>query len=137
MAVVAWGGAVGRVVRTTPGYGKVRLLTDPNSGVAGIVQRSRAEGMVMGRGVELLEMAYVPHYADVLVGDRVVTSGLDGVFPKGFGIGTVVEVGDAVGASKSIRVRPDVAFAALEEVLVLLEPRGSEILEMGAEEEVR
>ena len=45
------------------------------------MQRSRAEGMVLGRGVDLLEMAYVPHYADVLVGDRVVTSGLDGVFP--------------------------------------------------------
>lgn len=137
MAVVAWGGAVGRVVATNAGYAKVRLLTDPNSGVAGIVQRSRAEGMVMGRGVELLEMAYVPHYADVLVGDRVVTSGLDGVFPKGFGIGTVVEVGEPVGASKAIRVRPDVAFASLEEVLVLLEPRGTEILELGVEEGVR
>jgi rod shape-determining protein MreC len=137
MAVVAWGGAVGRVVTANAGYAKVRLLTDPNSGVAGIVQRSRAEGMVMGRGVELLEMAYVPHWADVLVGDRVVTSGLDGVFPKGFGIGTVVEVGEPVGASKAIRVRPDVAFDSLEEVLVLLEPRGSEILELGVEEGVR
>lgn len=137
LPVAAWGGAVGRVVSATSGYAKVRLLTDPNSGVAGIVQRSRAEGMVLGRGVDLLEMAYVPHYADVLVGDRVVTSGLDGVFPKGFGIGTVVEVGEGAGASKSIRIRPDVALDSLEEVLVLLQPQGSAILELGVEEGVR
>lgn len=122
LPVLGWGGAVGRVVSAGSAYAKVRLLTDPNSGVAGIVQRSRIEGMVLGRGVELLDMAYVPQYADVLVGDRVVTSGLDGVFPKGFGIGTVVEVGQSVGASKLIRLRPDVRFLSLEEVLVLLEP---------------
>jgi len=136
-AVVSWGGVVGRVVFADRRYSKVRLLTDPNSGVAGIVQRSRAEGMVLGRGVDLLEMAYVPHYADVLVGDRVVTSGLDGVFPKGLGIGSVVEVGEGAGASKSIRIRPDVSPDSLEEVLVLLEPRGTAILDLGVEEGVR
>jgi rod shape-determining protein MreC len=137
LPVVGWGGVVGRVVSATPDYAKVRLLTDPNSGVAGIVQRSRAEGMILGRGVELLDMAYVPQYADVLVGDRVVTSGLDGVFPKGYGIGTVVEVGPGVGASKSIQVRPDVGAQSLEEVLVLLDLQGTELLERGAEEGVR
>lgn len=137
LPVVAWGGVVGRVVSATSDYAKVRLLTDPNSGVAGIVQRSRAEGMMLGRGVEFLDMAYVPQYADVLVGDRVVTSGLDGVFPKGFGIGTVVEVGHGVGASKSIQVRPDVGIQPLEEVLVLLDVRGTEVLELGVEESVR
>lgn len=137
LPVVAWGGVVGRVVSATPDYAKVRLLTDPNSGIAGIVQRSRAEGMILGRGVDLMDMAYVPQYADVLVGDRIVTSGLDGVFPKGIGIGTVVEVGPGVGASKSIQVRPDVGTQSLEEVLVLLDLRGTDVLEIGAEEGVR
>lgn len=117
--VVAWGGAVGRVVRTTGGYAWVRLLADPNSGVAGIVQRSRVEGMVLGRGESVLEMAYVAGFADVVLGDRVVTSGLDGVFPKGFGIGRVVHVDESSGISKSIQVKSDVDFSALEEVLIL------------------
>ncbi len=121
-AVVAWGGAVGRVVLADSGFAKVRLLSDPNSGVAGLVQRSRAEGMVLGRGDGTLEMLYVPKYADVVIGDRVVTSGLDGVFPRGFGVGRVTLVADVAGATKSIRLEPEVDFRSLEEVLVILQP---------------
>jgi Cell shape-determining protein len=131
------GGAVGRVVSATPTHAKVRLLTDPNSGVAGIVQRSRAEGMILGRGGDVLEMAYVPKYADVLVGDRIVTSGLDGVFPKGVGIGIVTAVEDGPGASKAIEVTPEVRGDAIEEVLVLLAAEGTALLESGAGEEGR
>ncbi len=127
-AVVAWGGAVGRVVLADRGFAKVRLLTDPNSGVAGLVQRSRAEGMVLGQGDGSLEMLYVPKYADVVVGDRVVTSGLDGVFPRGFGVGRVTLVADVAGATKTIRLEPEVDFRALEEVLVLLQPASGAVL---------
>jgi len=127
-AVVAWGGAVGRVVASGSRVSKVRLLTDPNSGVAGVVQRTRVEGMVLGTGKDTVEMAYVPKYADVVVGDRVVTSGLDGVFPRGFTIGTVAVVGEPTGASKKIEIVPEVRFGALEEVLVLLEPVGGGML---------
>jgi rod shape-determining protein MreC len=127
-AVVAWGGAVGRVVASGNRVSKVRLLTDPNSGVAGVVQRSRVEGMVLGTGKDTVEMAYVPKYADVVVGDRVVTSGLDGVFPRGFGIGTVAVVEEPSGASKKIEIVPEVRFGALEEVLVLIEPVGGGML---------
>ncbi len=128
-AVVAWGGAVGRVVFSDKSFAKVRLLTDPNSGVAGVVQRSRAAGMVLGRGASSLEMMYVPKYADVEVGDRVITSGLDGVFPRGFGIGKVTVVSDSAGVTKSIRLDPEVDFASLEEVLALIEPVGGSLLE--------
>jgi rod shape-determining protein MreC len=127
-AVVAWGGAVGRVVLADKRFAKVRLLTDPNSGVAGLIQRSRAEGMVLGRGDGSLEMLYVPKYADVVVGDRVVTSGLDGVFPRGFGVGRVTLVADVAGATKAIRVEPEVDFRSLEEVLVLLQPAAGAVL---------
>jgi rod shape-determining protein MreC len=128
MAVVAWGGADGRVVSVDRDYARVRLLSDPNSGAAGIIARSRAEGMVVGRGEEPIEMVYVPKYADVVPGDRVVTSGLDGVFPRGFGIGIVTVVGEPIGASKSIRLEPAVDDRGLEEVLILLEPYGTRLL---------
>lgn len=135
MAVVAWGGAIGRVVSVDRDYARVRLLTDPNSGAAGVVVRSRAEGMVVGRGSDPMELIYVPKYADVVVGDRVITSGLDGVFPRGFGLGRVSVVGEPVGASKSIRVEPEVDDRAIEDVLILLEPSGTRLL--APEEEPR
>jgi rod shape-determining protein MreC len=121
LPVVAWGGAVGRVVSTDRRLAKVRLLNDPNGGAAGLVQRSRAQGMVVGRGDAPMTMLYVPAYEDVVQGDRVVTSGKDGVFPRGFTIGRVVSVGKEPGVSKSISVQPEVDFSALEEVLVLLD----------------
>jgi len=122
LPVVAWGGAVGRVVFADRTVAKVRLLTDPNGGAAGVVQRSRAQGVVVGRGDGPLAMLYVPSYADVVQGDRIVTSGKDGLFPRGFTIGTVTAVGDEPGASMSLAVEPEVRFASLEEVLVLLDP---------------
>lgn len=128
MAVIAWGGAVGRVVGVERGFARVRLLSDPNSGASGVIVRSRAEGMVVGRGGEPMEMIYVPKYADVVVGDRVVSSGLDGVFPRGFGLGRVTVVGEPVGASKSIRLEPEVDDHSIENVLILLEPSGTRLL---------
>ena len=128
MAVVAWGGAVGRVVSVEKGFARVRLLSDPNSGASGVIARSRAEGMIVGRGPQPMEMIYVPKYADVVVGDRVVTSGLDGVFPRGFGLGRVTVVGEPVGASKSIRLEPLVDERSVEDVLILLENSGTRLL---------
>lgn len=122
LAVVAWGGVVGRVISVGRHTAKVRLLSDPNGGAAGLVQRSRAQGMVVGRGDGPLAMLYVPAYEDVVPGDRVVTSGKDGVFPRGFTVGRVSAVGKDPGVSKTIFVRSEVEFGALEEVLVLLDP---------------
>jgi len=118
--VIAWGGAVGRVVFADSVHAKIRLLTDPNSGVAGLVQRSRQEGMVLGRGEGLLEMVYVPSFADVALGDRIVTSGIDGVFPKGVGVG-VVQASEPAGIARTILLEPEVEFSRLEEVLILVE----------------
>src|SRR4030095_7338701 len=70
------------------------------------------------------EMVDVPKYSDVAVGDRVITSGLDGVFPRGFGLGRVTVVGEPVGASKSIRLEPEVDDHSLGDVMVLPRPRG-------------
>lgn len=122
LPVVAWGGAVGRVVAPVgQRYAKVWLITDPNSGVAGVVQRSRAQGMVAGRGTAGLELRYVPNYADVAHGDRVVTSGLDGIFPRGFGLGRVTAISQAPDGIQTIQVAPEIDFGGLEEVLIVLE----------------
>jgi rod shape-determining protein MreC len=67
-------------------------------------------------------MDFVSNLADVQVGDVVVTSGLDGIYPKGFAIGTVESTEPGPGLYKIIRVRPAVDFAALEAVLVVMAP---------------
>jgi rod shape-determining protein MreC len=128
--VVGWGGAVGKVISVDRKLAKVQLLVDQNSGIGGLVQRSRVGGIVYGRRDGSLEMSFVPTYADVVIGDRVVTSGLEGIFPKGYGVGTVIEVRGAGGASKTVVLRPEVEPAGLEEVLVLLEPTGGDLLDL-------
>ena len=128
LGVVGWGGAVGKVLTVDRHRAKVQLLVDQNSGVGGLVQRSRVGGIVYGQRDGSLKMSFVPSYADVAVGDRVVTSGLEGIFPKGFGIGTVVEVRGAGGASKTVVLRPEVDPGVLEEVLVLTDLVGGDLL---------
>jgi len=134
LAVIAWGGAVGRVTAATKYKSRVQLLTDPNSGAAGVVQRSRAQGMVIGLGEQRLSMLYVPGFSDVSHGDRVVTSGLDGIFPRGIGIGTVATTQENPDGSKSIELMPEVDFRHLEEVLILLDPLTSDLLAPSAAE---
>lgn len=133
--VVAWGGAVGRVVAVSPGHAKVRLLTDPNSGVGALVQRSRVQGMVVGRPEGRLDLLYVPTFSDVAHGDRVVTSGMDGIFPRGFGIGEVKGIETSADGTQTIRLRPELDYRTLEEVMVLLAPMGETPLGPVSEEE--
>jgi rod shape-determining protein MreC len=128
LPVVSWGGAVGRIVEVGPGHALVRLLTDANSGVAGVVQGSRAQGMVVGQGGDVLDLLYVPRFSAVTHGDRVVTSGLEGIFPRGFGIGTVIDIQEKPDGSQTIRLRPELDYRTMEEVLILLEPVGGEML---------
>jgi rod shape-determining protein MreC len=120
LAVVAPGGVVGRIVgdpsRVTA---RVQLLIDRTAGAGALIERSRAGGVVAGDG-EMLRMEYVSPLADVAVGDVVVSSGLDGIYPRGFVIGRVAAVKGA-GVSRQITVRPSVDFSALEEVLVVVD----------------
>jgi rod shape-determining protein MreC len=122
MAVIAPAGAVGRVVVTSSRASKVQLLIDRNAAAGALVERSRAQGVVVGSGNEQLRMDYVSEVSDVVVGDSVVTSGIDGIYPKGFAIGRVDAVEKAGGSYRRILVRPAVDFSSLEEVLVVLTP---------------
>ena len=112
-------GVVGRVILAEPGISKVQTLLDANSGVAAMIQRTRVQGVVVGEGSSGCRMDYVSDSADVEVGDVVITSGLDRIYPKGYTIGVVrgIEVGE--GLTKVVEIRPEVDFRRLEEVLVL------------------
>jgi rod shape-determining protein MreC len=119
MAVIAPTGVVGRVVTPAGRASKVQLLVDRNAGAGALVERSRAQGVILGAGEELLRMDYVSATADVKPGDTIVTSGIDGIYPKGFVIGKVESVDRGNGIYKVLRVRPAVDFNRLEEVLVI------------------
>jgi rod shape-determining protein MreC len=122
MAVLAPTGVVGRVLDPPSARSAlVQLLVDRNAAAGALIERSRAGGVVVGAGGDPpLRMDYVSNQADVKVGDTVITSGIDGIYPRGFVIGRVERVERGVGLYKSIRVRPVVDFSAIEEVLVVL-----------------
>ena len=131
MAVIAPTGVVGRIVTPTPHAAKVHLLMDRNAAAGALVERSRAQGVVLGAGEALLRMNYVAGTADVRAGDTVVTSGIDGIYPKGFVIGKVERVDGGNAMYKTIRVRPAVDFNGLEEVLVVKSPPSQAIPQQG------
>ena len=122
MAVIAPTGVVGRVVVPSVRSAKVQLLVDRNAAAGAIVERSRAQGVVIGAGDEGLQLEYVSEVFDVVAGDVVITSGIDGIYPKGFVIGRVESVEKIGGAYKRIRVTPAVNFSAIEDVLVVTSP---------------
>jgi rod shape-determining protein MreC len=122
MAIIAPGGVVGRVATASARAAKVQLLVDRNAAAGAIIARSRAQGIVIGGGDERLRMDYASEAADIAAGDVVMTSGIDGIYPKGFAIGRVESVEKNGPASSRIVVKPAVDFRALEEILVVLTP---------------
>lgn len=123
-AVLAPDGLVGRIVKVFPHSALVLLVTDRSSGIDAIVQRTRDQGVVQGRGRSVCELKYLDRSADVEVGDYVVTSGMGGRFPKGVGIGQVSGLNPGGDLFQSVEVRPSVALDRLEEVLVVTGPTG-------------
>jgi rod shape-determining protein MreC len=120
MAVLAPQGVVGQVSEASHAAARVVLLTDHNSGIDAVVQRTRARGIVQGGTDGACYMNYLSRDADVVEGDLVITSGLDRVFPKGIVVGEVVEVSRRHrGLLQAAVVRPSVALDRLEEVLVV------------------
>ena len=119
MAVLAPAGVVGRVVLPTPRAAKVQLIIDRNAAAAGLVERSRAQGVVIGTGSDQMRFEYLPGTADLKVGDQVVTSGMDGIYPKGFVIGQIESIQRSAGEFSNVLIRPAVNLSALETVLVV------------------
>jgi rod shape-determining protein MreC len=120
MAVVTPLGVVGKVVSVTARSAKVILLTDANSGIDVMVQRTRSRGIVSGSLDSGTVLKYMKRSEDVQVGDRLITTGSDGVFPKGLMAGTVIKVNkQSLGLFQSIEVLPAVQSALVEEVFVV------------------
>lgn len=133
MPVVGPLGLLGQTVAVAPGSAKVRLITDQRSGVAAMVQRTRAPGIVRGSIEGALSLDFVGNNQKVRVGDVVITSGIGGVYPKGIVIGEVVSAKkDSAGLYQKIELEPASDLTGLEEVLVLtntpepLTPQGGE-----------
>ena len=120
MGVVTPAGVVGRVVKTTGASSVVLLVTDPSNAIAGLIQRTRDEGVVEGTQQGLAQMKYIPLLSTVRDGDRVVTSGLVGDFPRGLVIGTITRIDKQEGALfQSAELMPEVDVGRVEEVLVI------------------
>ena len=120
MPVVDSGGVIGQIIECGPTTSTVRLITDEKSGVAAMVQSSRAQGMLMGSASRQITLNLINTNQKVAVGDTVVTSGLGGVFPKGLPLGKVTSVEAAPGSIYyTIVIEPYGNVSSNEEVMVI------------------
>lgn len=116
-------GIVGQVIDSAEHYSKILLIIDQNSAVDAMIQRNRARGIIKGMSSDQCVFKYVLRRHDIEIGDSVIASGLDGVFPKGLRIGQVAEIsGENSGLFREVTVTPLVDFEKLEEVLILINP---------------
>ncbi|KPA18190.1 rod shape-determining protein MreC [Candidatus Magnetomorum sp. HK-1] len=122
--VVVHRGIVGQIIETTGHFSKVLLIIDQNSAVDSLLQRTRVRGIIKGDSAKSFFFEYVLRKGNVKVGDMVISSGLDGVYPKGLRVGTVSEIlRSNSGIFQEIKVTPYVDFEKLEEVFVLFKPQ--------------
>ena len=131
MAVIAPTGIVGRVVGSPAAHAaRVQLIIDRHAAAGALSERTRAGGIVVGQdepGKAPLRLELVSNLADLKVDDTIVTSGAEGIYPKGFAIGRVASVEKGKGLYLDVTVRPLVEFRSLEEVLVVLVPARSAV----------
>ena len=118
--VIGTAGVVGQVIAAAPKSSRVLLLTDHASGVDAIIQGSRARGVVEGLGGAFCRWRFVLASEEVRIGDKVITSGADGIYPKGLLLGMVSNVDEnGKGLFQSVDIDPAEDFLKLETVLVL------------------
>ena len=114
-------GVVGQIVDVSAHQSKLMLIIDRNSAADALVQRTRARGIVKGTSNEECYLDYVLYEDEVRVGDEVVASGFDGVYPKGLLIGAVTAVNfQGSDFFKEVKITPAVDFDKLEDVLIIL-----------------
>jgi rod shape-determining protein MreC len=119
MAVISPAGVVGRIILPTGRAAKIQLLIDRDAAAGAVTERGRAQGVVVGTGTSL-RLDHVPGTADIREGDRVVTSGIEGIYPKGFEIGQIEKIERRAGEFSEVIIRPAVEFSSVEAVLVVL-----------------
>ena len=117
-------GVIGHVIHSSPNSSKVLLITDSRSAVDSLFQETRESGITVGTGENICEMKFVPISAKINLGDKVISSGLGGVFPKGLVVGRVVDiVKQSQELFQDIMVEPSADLSNIEEVIVLLPNR--------------
>jgi rod shape-determining protein MreC len=125
MAVVSGSGLVGQVTNVGRGSSRVLLITDPLSGVDALIQGNRARGIIEGNGYGACAWKFVLREEDVKIGDRVISSGLDGVYPRGLLIGVVTEVSSRPDSMfHDLVVRPGVDMEKIESVYLVSSQHG-------------
>ena len=120
MGVITPQGVVGKVLEVYSATSQVLLLTDKNSGAGALLANSRTQGAARGSGGPLLQLDYVSNDQEVAAGERVLTSGMDRIFPKDLPLGIVMETRPG-NPFKQIQVRPAARLDQLEEVLILID----------------
>lgn len=130
LGVITPAGVVGRIIKTTAATSVVLLVTDPNNAIAGLIQRTRDEGIVEGMTDGQARLKYIPLLSNARAGDRVVTSGLAGGFPRGLAVGTITRIDKEEGELfQSAELTPEVDVTRVEEVLVI--QSSSDVVERG------
>ena len=133
MPVLVRAGVIGRVIDTSMSFSRVLLISDYHSRIAALIQRNRARGLLHGQGSGKCSLDFVKKGVDVQVGDTIITSGMDEIFPKGLILGKVISVnpGDKSELFQDIRVEPSSKIEELEEVLILLTTKPDTGVKMG------
>lgn len=120
-SVVTPDGVVGSVLSVSEKFSQILRVTDRYSDIDAVAQRTRARGIVEGVSTTECQMKYLQRTDDIQIGDLIVTSGFDGVFPKGFPIGTVTKVDKkSYGITQTVLMNPAVSTINIEEVFVVL-----------------
>ncbi|OFV93719.1 MAG: rod shape-determining protein MreC [Acidobacteria bacterium RIFCSPLOWO2_12_FULL_54_10] len=112
-------GVVGKVLHVFPSTSQIQLITDAKSGVAVLLENSRSHGILKGANESTGYLAYVPLGEEPKVGEKVITSGEDGIFPKGLPAGEITLANKATNFW-DIEVKPTARLNRLEEVLIIL-----------------
>ena len=118
--VISGAGIIGRTINVTRHQAQVQLITNPDASMGAMLKDTRTPGVLRGSGDLLLDLNYISNTEDAAVGDVVLSSGLDGIFPKGLVIGKVVDSSKGNGVFRSIKVEPYMDLIHIEEVAVLL-----------------
>jgi rod shape-determining protein MreC len=134
MAVMTSDGIVGKVLVVFPSVSQVLLISDQSSGVGAILEKTRLQGVLRGTANGEVVLERVMSDEQVPVGETVLTSGGDQIFPKGLPVGTVTKVGNGKDLFLNIKIKPAANLSKLEEVLVLVEKQERQAI---AEDSVR
>jgi len=119
-AVLSSTGVAGRVVFVSRYNSQIQLITNSDASTGVLIERTRSPGVLKGTGDVSLNLDYISNTEQINVGDLVISSGLDGIYPKGLPVGKVVETHKGKSVFRAIKVEPAADLVHLEEVLVLM-----------------